>query len=198
VSADPLRHAEQVAEVAGILHEAFGADGMRSIVVGGSAIVLHAPGVHVTGDIDLIIERGRVDATAIERVFSSLGFRREGRHWRINNLFVEVPSLSLSDPSERMRVGEWVFEVVTKEVVLADRIVGFRQWGVIAYGQQAIDMIAAFGVTIDEDWLQAKLRGEGSLDALDPLRSLARRDDPVTDELLRALLDHLRSGERWP
>jgi hypothetical protein len=92
-----------------------------------------------------------------------------------------------------MRVGDAVFEIVTKEVVLCDRIVGFRQWEVLAWGQQAIDLLAAFGGELDEAWLVAKLEDEGSLDALEPLRSLAMSDQPVTEATLRDLLGDLRA-----
>lgn len=152
--------------------------------------------MYQTGDIDLVVERMRHDAERIETVFEALGFERGGRHWQIGDLFVEVPSTTLSDPSEFMRVGSAVFEIVTKEVVLADRIVGFRQWGALAWGQQALDLLAAFGDELDEEWLRAKLRREGSLDALQPLRGLATSDEPVSRETLEALLKRLRHGRR--
>jgi hypothetical protein len=138
LSSDPLEHAEQFAGVASILHDAFNKAGLRSTVVGGSAIEIHAPGVYRSGDMDLVVERLRFEATHIGVVFESLGFERRGRHWRMGDLFVEVPSTTLSDPSELMRVGNFLFEIVKKEVVLADRIIGYRQWGTLAYGQQAI------------------------------------------------------------
>lgn len=191
---DPLKHAEQVAGIAGVLHRAFGESGLRSTVVGGSAIELHAPGIYVSGDIDLVVERLREQAAEIDAVFDSLGFEKEGRHWRIGNLFVEVPSHVLSDPSEFMRVGSALFEIVTKEVVLADRIVGYRQWKVHAWGQQAIDLLAAFGDDLDEEWLQSKLQREGSLDALDPLRRLAQTEEPVSKDVLDALLKELQGS----
>jgi len=193
LSEDRLEHAGQVARIAGVLHRAFGEAGLRSTIVGGSAIELHAPGVYLSGDIDLVVERVRRQAEQIEAVFESLGFERRGRHWRIGDLFVEVPSRTLDDPSEFMRVGDAVFEIVRKEVVLADRIVGFRQWEVLAWGQQAIDLLAAFGSEIDEKWLRGKLEHEGSLDALEPLRTLAGNDKPVTEGTLRELLAGLRS-----
>jgi hypothetical protein len=192
LSADPLQHAGQVARVAAVLHEAFMEAGLRSTVVGGSAIELHAPGVYLSGDLDLVVERIRPDAGSLESVFASLGFQRYGRHWTIGDLFVEVPSTRLSDPAEWMRVGSALLRVVTKEVVVADRIIGFRQWGVLAYGQQAIDLLAAFGDELDDAWLQEKLQGEGSEDALDPLHTLARGDAPVTDAVLRDVLARLR------
>jgi hypothetical protein len=89
-----------------------------------------------------------------------------------------------------------LLRVVTKEVVLADRIIGFRQWGVLAYGQQAIDLLAAFGHESDEAWLQEKLQREGSRDALDPLRTLAWGDAPITAAVLQEILAQLRQRER--
>ena len=196
LSKEPLEHAGQVARIAGVLHEAFGDAGLRSTVVGGSAIELHAPGIYVSGDIDLVIERMQRQNADMGAVFEALGFEREGRHWKIGDLFVEVPSNTLTDPSEFMRVGGAVFEIVKKEVVLADRIVGFRQWYVEAWGQQAIDLHAAFGGDFDEEWLRAKLESEAALDALEPLRRLAESDEPVTHEVLEGLLRDLsrRSG----
>jgi hypothetical protein len=194
LSKDPLEHAGQIARIAGLLHQAFGEGGLRSTIVGGSAIELHAPGVYLSGDIDLVVERLSEQIAEIETAFEALGFERRGRHWWIGDLFVEVPSRTLDDPSELMRVGDAVFEIVTKEVVLCDRIVGFRQWEVLAWGQQAIDLLAAFGAEIDEAWLVAKLEGEGSLDALEPLRSLAVSDEPVTEGTLRDLLGDLRAS----
>ncbi len=189
---DPIEHAEQVAQVAAVLYEAFADAGLRSTVVGGSAIELHAPGVYVSGDIDLVIERTRPEATGVESVFDALGFERFGRHWRHGELFVEVPALWLSDPSETMRVGDAAFEVVKKEVVLADRIIGFRQWSVLAYAQQAIDLLAAFGDDMDREWLRKKLRQEGSLDALAPLQALAQSDEAVSEVVLGDLLARLQ------
>ncbi len=90
----------------------------------------------------------------------------------MGDLFVEVPSTHLTDPSETIRVGRWVFEIIAKEVLLADRIVGYRQWGVSAWGQQAVDLLAAFGEDLDLRWLETRLESEGSLDALEPLRRL--------------------------
>ena len=172
--------------------------GLRSTVVGGSAIEIHAPGLYLSGDIDLVVERRRHDAAQIGAVFEGLGFERRGRHWSIDDLFVEVPSTTLSDPSEFLRVGSAVFEIIKKEVVLADRIIGYRQWGTLAYGQQAIDLLAAFGDEIDDRWLRDKLTREGSMDALEPLKELATTEKPVTAEGLDALLTSLRHASTEP
>jgi hypothetical protein len=62
-------------------------------------------------------------------------------------------------------VGQSVFRVVTKEVPLRDRVVGFKQWQYTAYGEQALDMLAAFGDELDESWLLPELQ-HGSLDRI--------------------------------
>jgi hypothetical protein len=82
--------------------------------------------------------------------------------------------------------------------LLRDRVVGFKQWEYTAYGQQAVDMLAAFGDELDEAWLLKELRREASLDALEALRALAESDQRVTEGVLRNLLDRLhRSGPQW-
>lgn len=194
LAVDPLAHAEQIARIAAVLQEAFARHGLQSTLVGGSAIEVHAPGIYRSGDIDLVVERTRVDAGQMEVVFDELGFQPYGRHWRNGDLFVEVPGTHLSDPAEWMRVGSSVFRVVKKEVVLADRVVGFKQWGVTAYGQQAIDMLAAFGDQLEMQWLRPKLEYEGSYDAFLALNELATSSVPVTRETLSALLDRLAPG----
>lgn len=191
---DPLEHAEQVAAIAGVLHEAFAEAGMEATVVGGSAIELHAPGVYLSSDIDLVVEGRSNRRDEIDHVFRTLGFERHGRHWTLGDLFVEVPSTALTDPAVTMRVDDDVFSVIAKEVVLADRIVGFRHWGVLAWGQQAVDLLAAFHDDLEETWLEARLRDEGSLDALAPLRDLAMSDETVDSEVLENLLEKLRGS----
>jgi hypothetical protein len=137
LSEHPLRHAEQVAEITGVLFEAFEDAGYRCTLVGGAAIEIHAPGIYRSGDIDVVLERLAHARAAADEVFQSLGFSRAGRHWIVGSLFVGTPPGPVSDPSELVRVGDSVFRIVRKEVVLADRIVGYRQWGYTAYAEQA-------------------------------------------------------------
>lgn len=108
-----------------------------------------------------------------------------------------MPSLALDDPTQLVRVGALRFRVVRKEVLLRDRVVGFLHWLQPAYGQQAIDMVVAFGAAgIDEEWLRAALRREGAERAYDALRELAAGDRPVDVTELERLLDALRRQGR--
>lgn len=192
---DPLGHAEQVAEVVSVLRGAFASAGFDVTLVGGAAVEVHAPGIYRSGDLDVVVEKAREDAERRDDVFLRLGFRREGRHWRFGDaLFVELVPGPVAGPTEEVRLGSSEFRVVTKEVVLRDRLVGFKQWKHTAYGQQAIDMLAAFGDTLDMAWLEPELQREGSLDALYALRQLADSDTPVTEALLRQVIDELHQG----
>lgn len=190
VASDPIDHARQVAMAASIISQAFDTVGLRSTLVGGSAIEVYAPGIFKSGDIDLVIEspRGETVRDRLDGVFSSLGFTRVGRHWKRGDLFVEVPSSSLDENPERVRVGHFVLNIVSKESLLADRVVGFKWWGVTAHGQQAIDMIAAFGNDVELEKLYARLDREDSRDAYDRLASLAASGEPVTEAVLARLL----------
>ena len=190
---DAVDHARQVAMVASMISQGFEREGFRCTLVGGSAIEIYAPGILKSGDIDLVIEdlRGRRTRERLDPVFEALGFVKEGRHWRRDDLFVEVPGLLLEDPSELLRVGSFPINVIAKETLLVDRVVGFKEWRQTSYGQQAIDMIAAFGDDLRMDRLGPNLAREGADDAFNALASLAQADAPVTEEVLQALLKRL-------
>jgi hypothetical protein len=198
MSDDPIRHAEQVAEVTAILHAAFTPEGFIVTLVGGSAIEIHAPGVYVSGDMDLVIEKKANASKQVDEMFQSLGFRKEGgRHWVFGDLFIETVRGPVEGPTEEVRVGDSVFRIVTKEVALRDRVVGFKHWKHTAYGEQAIDMLVAFGHELDRTWLIPELERENSLDAFHALNDLAQSNSPVTADILNAMLEDLwRRGPR--
>jgi hypothetical protein len=188
---NPVAHARQVAEVAGVLYAALTARGLVPTLVGGSAIEIHAPGIYMSGDLDLVIEGAR-DVMAIrDEVFNALGLTRVGRHWRRGDLFVETVPGPVAGPVEEVEVAGATFRVVRKEVPLRDRLVGFKHWRHTAYGDQAIAMLIAFGDDLDLDWLEPELRREDALDALQALSGLTSSDVPITHERLLALVDQL-------
>lgn len=190
---DAIDHARQIAMVTSIVSQAFEVEGLRCTLVGGSAIEIYAPGIFKSGDIDLVIEelRGTADRQRLDPIFASLGFEKQGRHWRRGDLFVEVPSQSLEDPSEVIRLGHFPLSVVVKEVLLAYRVVGFKYWRHTSYGQQAIDMIAAFGDDLRADRLMPRLTQEQAVDAYEALRAMAVSNESVTEDSLQALLERL-------
>jgi hypothetical protein len=187
---EPIEHATQVAEIAAVLHSALSQDGFEVTLVGGSAIEVHAPGIYRSGDLDVVIEKAHGRQKRRDEIFQALGFDRAGRHWRHGDQLFVV-SGPVAGPAEEVRVGDAEFRVVKKEVPLRDRLVGFKHWKHTAYGEQAIDMIAAFGDDLDMSWLGPELQREDSMDALEALRQLASSQEQVTDQVLRNLIANL-------
>jgi hypothetical protein len=191
LASEPVAHARQVAEVAGILYAALTGRGLVPTLVGGSAIEIHAPGIYMSGDLDLVIEGARDMVAVRDEVFQALGLSRVGRHWRRGDLFVETVPGPVAGPVEEVEVAGATFRVVRKEVPLRDRLVGFKHWRHTAYGDQAIAMLIAFGEDLDMDWLEPELHREDALDALQELAGLTSSDEPVTHERLLAIVDRL-------
>ena len=187
--AGDLLHAEKITVAAAVLSEVLRRRGMEATLVGGGAIEFYAPDTYATSDIDLVVEgRSRTD---IDEALTGFGFDRSGRHWVRGDLFVEVPGTVMSDPVEELVAGGIRLRVVRREVVLADRIVGFKHWGATAYGAQAIALLATLGGIIDEPMLRERVRAEQAEDALDVLWAMARSGARVGEADLRTALDHL-------
>lgn len=130
---------EQLTVAAAIISEVLRRRGMQATLVGGGAIEFHASDVYTTSDIDLVVEgQSRSD---LDGALTELGFSRRGRHWVRGELFVEVPGNVMVDPVDLVAVGSLTLRVVRREVVLADRIIGFKHWRATAYGAQAIGML---------------------------------------------------------
>lgn len=178
-------HVERLTLAAAVVATALRQAGMTATLVGGGAVEFHAPGAYTTTDIDFVVEGRTRDA--IDQVLTSLGMRRQGRHWVRDDLFIEVPGSYLSEPADEFHFGPLTLRVIRKEYVLADRVVGFRHWKYWGYGQQAVDMIAAFGTEVDEAALRAYLKKEGAEHAYDLLRALADSGEAVTAEALDTL-----------
>jgi len=84
--------------------------------------------------------------------------------------------------------------LLRKEILLGERIVGFKHWRFTGYGAQALDLLVAFGRDLDEAVLRTYLQREGAEDVYDALRALAASGRPITDELLRDTMDSLHGG----
>lgn len=144
---------------------------------------------YTTADIDLVVEGG--SRRELDQALGEFGLEPRGRHWVRGDLFVEVPGHRMMDPVDVLSVGPLTLRVVKREVVLADRIVGFKHWRATAYGAQAIAMAKVFGDALDRSMLEARLRAEDSMDAWEGLQRMADLggvvDEAALDELLLQL-----------
>jgi hypothetical protein len=189
-----IPHVERLAIAAAVISELLSRHGMVATLVGGGAIELYASGVYTTSDLDFVVEGGtRSDLDAVLR---SVGFERRGRHWVLEDLFVEVPGNWMSDPVDIVSVGGLSLRVVRQEVVLADRIIGFKHWRTTAYGAQALALLQVLAGSLDDHLLRARLRAEDAEDAYESLRRLAGSGTTVGEPELEAVLQqlHVRGG----
>lgn len=190
---DPIRRVKQRAAAAALLSEAFRRAQFRVTVVGGSAIEFHAPGAYVTDDLDLVVEGTQVAPSReiLDAIFRALGFASRTRHWVLGSLFVEVPGHVMDDPAATYDVGGYALRLARPEVLLADRVVGFKHWRYTGYGLQALTLLAALGDNLDHAWLEQRLRREHALDAYVALRRLRAGNKSIDERALDALLNHL-------
>ena len=191
-------HVETMTAAAAIISEVLRRRGMEATLVGGAAMEFHASDVYTTGDLDLIVEgRSRDD---LDSALTEFGFTKRGRHWVFCDLFVEVPGNWMSDPVDIVAVGDLRLRVIRREIVLADRIIGFKHWRATAYGAQAFALLALFGDSLDEKLLLHRLASEDAVDAFEALRLLARAGpapigEKTLDGLLQRLTEHRNSTE---
>jgi hypothetical protein len=174
-----LSHVQRMSLASAIVSAALERAGMEATVVGGSAIEFYAPESYSTGDIDLVVDRASREKLA--EVFGALGMTPRDRHWYIDDLFFEVPSFRMEDPARTFEVGPFTLRVVAREIVLAERIVGYRYWKYWGYGLQAILMLRAFGRDLDESILRGFLRREQAESAYELLRELADSDEALSE-----------------
>jgi len=187
-------HVERLSITAAIVSEALRLEGLEATLVGGAAIEFYSPGAYVTSDIDLVVERQRPGPSlepALARTFASLGFERTGRHWTRDDVFVEVPGTQVTNPTVTFAVGPYQLRVLRKEILLGERIVGFKHWRYTAYAAQALDMLAAFRDDLDSIILNAYLERENAVDAYRLLEELAASGTSIDEDVLQAQLERL-------
>jgi hypothetical protein len=178
-AATDLPHVERLTFAAAIIATALERAGMTAMLVGGGAIEFYAPGAYTTADIDLVVQGANRDRLA--PVFESLGLTSKDRHWFIGDLWVEVPGTTLDDPYEPFDLGPYRLRVVRKEIVLGQRVIGFRYWKYWGYGLQAIAMIRAFGQDLDDAVLRTFLRRDQAEAAYELLKELATSGEQYTE-----------------
>ena len=132
---------------------------------------LYTGGAYTTGDLDFV---GDIP-DAVARVLLETGFRREGRHWVLEEgqVFIEMPGSSLEpdDPPVRLEIGGRSVIAASPESMLVDRLASWQFWrssvdGVNAYllwssQQERMDRkrIAALSRKLEIGKALAKLEG---------------------------------------
>lgn len=179
-------HARIFAEGAAILEEAFSREGLNCVVVGGSAVEIHVPGLHVSGDMDIVLEGApSVRAPEVTSVFRALGFSKvDMGMWERDGLVVHPCGRFLEGESEEIPVGSRPVRVAARESLIVERIGRFRHLFLhkaVSEGEgyelamQGIELLEAFRGELDPEWVERELEREGALDVYKELRRLLER-----------------------
>lgn len=103
----------------------------------------------------------------------------------------------MDEPTVTADHGGRRFEIGRPEVVLADRLVGFRHWpGTTAWAVQAAAMLSSLGASLDRPWLLKRLEREGAVDALEAIEVWIASGRPLTEGGAEVLQDRLRGQKR--
>lgn len=124
-----------LAEVAAEVNAVLCGEGMRVVVVGGSAITIHAPEVYTSYDIDLAFVSG-IERRAITQALAKIGFLPQGRDFVNATTPYTVDIVADTPYVDQRPLHEFVdvqtthgsVTVVQLRDAIADRVAAFLYW----------------------------------------------------------------------
>lgn len=194
---DPVEHARCVTEIARLLSLAFEKVGVSPVVVGGSALEIHAPGVDKSDDIDIVAEgiglaNDVISAPEVEEVATKLEIEREGRLLFIDNWVIDLVGRTLEGEPDSLDTGDGTILVLAQEDVIADRIRIFLHWDDVSAGLQAAELIGVLGDDLDWKRLEEQcLEHSEERSAVGQLRQLIDSGDEINRKRLQEIQEEL-------
>jgi len=146
------------------------ARGLQMTVVGGSAVALWDPLVHVSRDIDLV---GVALPMQVDEVLvGEFGFEKHGRHWVHDRLglAVEVPAWVLEPDGAAIATIDGI-RVISLEDLILDRVDQWHATGAFEAWRQASRLLAH--PRLDRGLLNERASQLGTSDALTAVECLA-------------------------
>lgn len=131
-------------------------DEKKPILVGGSAVELYTRGMSKSIDIDLIADR-----SAIVPLLLKLDFKKTGRHFYKNRIYIEIPSDVLHGRSAIVKYKNKKIRVISVEDLIIDRLCACKLWDSVYDCEQAQMLIKAYKSKLDRQYLNERAREEG-------------------------------------
>lgn len=161
--------------VAAVISAVMAEQGIRIILVGGTAVEFYTFGGYATRDLDMVCVR-REEAKA---VLAELGFQRDPgvRHWYHPDLntALEIPDERLAGSETRtvtIEIKGLPLTLIGIEDLILDRVRAYVHWRSDADGEWAVRLMALHIDEIDWEYLDQQARSE---ELLQPLHSLQAR-----------------------
>ncbi len=147
-------------EVAAIVSRRLEKDGMRVVVVGGSAITSHAPKVYTSHDIDFAVLTG-VNRKQISASLQRLGFKERGREFLHEKSQFSLDFVADTPYVDRRPIHDFQtietaygsYRTLTPEDAIADRVAGFVHWN----DRQGLDIAEQLAAAVSVNLRSRKL-----------------------------------------
>ncbi len=142
------------------------------VIVGGSAIEVYTSGMYVSGDIDIVGDRGSI-ISALEQ----WGFHREGRLWSRPDLRLWVDPVGRGYAGDVRKLREvstpyGPVRLASVEDLIANRLIEVKAWpraGTEMF-DQAVVLAAEYGPDVDWNYVTGVARREEADDLVPELR----------------------------
>ena len=155
------------------------AQGIESVLVGGSVAAIYSQGAYRSGDLDFIISDA--DRIRIDQILTGLGFCKEGRHFRhpqCKHLFVEFPPGPLAIGND-YRIKPVTVSVEKRKLLIlsptdcvCDRLASYMFFKSRDALEQALMVAAAQPVDLKK--IKSWCTAEGGIEQFDEFRSLLK------------------------
>lgn len=155
----------------GYLTQALSEYEMKPIVVGGNALEFYTLGGYATGDIDIIFSDNKI----LDKILSSWGFSKEGRHWYNSDIDIAIEAPTGPMNGDLKRISEVEIDcfkvyIIGIEDLIVDRMNAFVHWKSADDGFWAKELLVIHKDLIDWDYLSDKAESNGVKKALFDLK----------------------------
>jgi len=156
--------------IVGELTRRLESEGVRPIIVGGTAVEIYSAGEYQSYDVDLVVAQRERAIQALE----AMGFQREGRVWYHPNwdAVVEIPDIQLSGDMARISTVEidgYQIHCIGLEDLIIDRLNAAVHWGSREDRRWASTLLRAYRDELDIEYLNARAQQEELTSLLDEL-----------------------------
>ncbi|MGC8783445.1 MAG: DUF6036 family nucleotidyltransferase [Armatimonadota bacterium] len=146
-------------------------DGIRPVLVGGTAVQLYTAGAYATADMDIVVS----DRQRAAQVLHEMGFQAHGRHWfhPVWEVAIEIPDTDLAGDYSRLLElelpdGSIIFCIGIEDLIV-DRLNAAAHWQSVEDRRWAKELLREHAVQIDWSYLRARVEQEGTTQALQEL-----------------------------
>jgi hypothetical protein len=145
--------------------------GIRPVVAGGTAVEFYTLGQYSTMDIDFI----GIISDEMKKVMSEMGFKRDGRYWKIpdTDIMVEFPSEILEGNMDKVQPVEYQGRTayfIGIEDLIINRCAEAKHWTDLSSEEWAANLLAAHYDEIDWSYCHKTANGLGCLDKFEEIQ----------------------------